>query len=1066
MAMHRVPVALRRFTPEKRLGLIYFALLSVIPVFLISCGGGKALESGERGLTTAGMHVPDGFVVEQAVPPDMVSYPMFATLDNTGRLFVIESSGKTTSTEDVLENPTFKVLLLEDLEADGTYDKRHVYADKIPYPMGGTFYRGSFYVAAPPDLLRFTDADGDGVAEKREVILTGWTLSHNAATLSGPFFGPDGWLYMCDARRGFDIMTKEGTELKGKTARIWRCRPDGTGLEAMSGGGFDNTIELIFMPSGETIGTMTYFTDPKDGFRDALMHWVEGGVYPKNHPTIEQDSLTMTGDLMPVMTKLPRIAHAGLMRYRGSAFGDAFEGNLFSAQFNTGRVMRHIVTPAGATFKTEEVPFMTCDSLDNHPTDVLEDADGSLLVVNTGGWFIAGCPLSVVAKTDIHGGIFRIRKIDAPAVEDPWGRGLDFRSMAADRVATYLEDPRPAVRDNAIEQLVLAGEEAIEPLQKIATSSENEEVRTAAVFALYRIHLPLAMESVRRSLSDASAMVRTAAARACGLAKDREAVDALMEMVKKDTAPVRRQAATALGQIGDERATAALLEAAANPDDRFVEHAIIYSLITLGKTARVVESLRDASPHVRKAALIALDQKEVSPLRKDQVVPFLNSKNDGLQNTGIWVVSHHPEWSDIVITFLKAQLKKPALSREEQASVANLMITFSRDENLQDFVSSELQNARTPRERKLLLLDVIARAPVKTLPAGWVGILRSLLRNDDASIRSAVLDLIASRSIPALEDELREIVADPKTPPAFQLQALGAWIMSHPELSDEGFQILLGYLAPGHESPMRQSAVRLLVQAQLSDRQLLTLAKDQVAQADLFLLPGLISAFEGNHNEDVGKALITALGTSTDRLDNLSAHDLQQLIDGFPESVQASSRPLIAALEKRQASRLSRLQKLQKELKGGDVRQGRKLFFGKAVCSTCHSVIGQGGDFGPDLTNIGDIRSRHDILEAIVYPSASFAREHETFRITTKANSYTGIIKGQFPEAILVETGPGVSVRVSRAEIASIEPQNISMMPPGLNDQLTTAEMADLLAYLTSLPDGLAEVRRKSSGGH
>jgi len=66
------------------------------------------------------------------------------------------------------------------------------------------------------------------------------------------------------------LQQKEGESLKGSSARIWRCRPDGTGLESMCGGGYDNAIELVFMPSGETIGTMTYFIDPQGGLRDAL----------------------------------------------------------------------------------------------------------------------------------------------------------------------------------------------------------------------------------------------------------------------------------------------------------------------------------------------------------------------------------------------------------------------------------------------------------------------------------------------------------------------------------------------------------------------------------------------------------------------------------------------------------------------------------------------------------------------------------------------------------------------------------------------------------------------------
>ena len=166
-------------------------------------------------------------------------------------------------------------------------------------------------------------------------------------------------------------------------------------------------------------------------------------------------------------------------------------------------------------------------------------------------------------------------------------------------------------------------------------------------------------------------------------------------------------------------------------------------------------------------------------------------------------------------------------------------------------------------------------------------------------------------------------------------------------------------------------------------------------------------------------------------------------------------------LLERQATRLSRLQKLEAMLTGGDVGEGRKLFFGKAICSSCHSVEGNGGDFGPDLTNIGEIRSQHDILEAILYPSASFAREYETSRVITKTNNYSGIIKEQLPEVIILETGLGLRVRVSRAEITAIEPQDVSMMPPGLHEQLTTIELADLTAYLTSLPDGLGQLKKE-----
>lgn len=1002
-----------------------------------------------------GLKVPAGFSIERAVDPAMLSYPMFASFDGQGRLFVFESDGSSPpSNEDMLKRPPYHVRLLEDTNGDGVFDKSKIFADSLSFPKGGVFYNGSLYVTASPDLLRLTDTDGDGVADKREVVLTGWVLNANGALLGGPFFGPDGWMYLTDARRGFDITTKEGVNLKGSSARIWRCRPDGSGLESMAGGGFDNSIELAFMPSGETIGTMTYFTDPKGGMRDALMHWVEGGVYPKPNPVIEKDQFKLTGELMPVMTKMARVSPSGLMRYRGSTFGKEFDGNLFTAEFNTGRIMRYKISAEGASYRTIDEPFITSTVPDIHLTDVLQDADGSMLVLNTGGWFILGCPLSRVAKLDVKGGIYRIRKNEIPTVNDPWGHKLDLKSISMKTLSEHIKDPRPAVRDNVIERLVETGEPAVLPIKNSLLTSENEEIRASGVFALYRINTPNSMKEVRTSLNDLSVVVRTSAARVLGLSKNKEAVVKLMEMVQKDKSPVRRQAATALGQIGDVRAVTALLNAAAGNNDRFVEHAIIFALIKLKNTPPLENALTHSSSSVRRSAVIALDQIDGSPLRKESLVPFLTSKDPLLRNIGIWVVSHHENWADIAIDYLQTQLSTSDLSSTDATAVRNLMITFSGNKQLQDFIGLQLGKAETA-ERKALLIDVIGHSSVKEIPTVWVQQLGKLLQTGSAEIRSQILGLIESRGIKALNDQLKLIVQNSNNSPDFRLKALSSSLLSDPKLSEAEFQMLLKYLGNKNESPVRQLAARLLENAELNSAQLLILAKEQVAQTEIFLLPNLVSAFEGSNNAEVGKALIAALGSSSDRLDNLSEQDLERLFLKYPQEIKTLSEPLLVTLRKRNAARLSQLQAVEAQLKRGDVAQGAKLFFGKGSCSPCHAVANNGGVFGPDLTNIGEIRSSHDILEAILFPGASFAREHETSRIITKTTAYTGIIKEQLPEALIVAIGPGPSVRIQRSDITAIEPLSISMMPPGLDKQLTPDELSDLMAYLTSLPDGL-----------
>ena len=152
------------------------------------------LGSGRKGLDS--IQVPQGFEVERAAGPDLVNYGVFFTFDDRGRLFVCESAGKNTTDEETFNAPSFRIRLLEDTNGDGIFDQSKIFADTITMALGALWYRGSLYVAAPPDFIRFDDTDGDGVADHREVILTGWPLKSNATTLHGPYLGPDGWMYL------------------------------------------------------------------------------------------------------------------------------------------------------------------------------------------------------------------------------------------------------------------------------------------------------------------------------------------------------------------------------------------------------------------------------------------------------------------------------------------------------------------------------------------------------------------------------------------------------------------------------------------------------------------------------------------------------------------------------------------------------------------------------------------------------------------------------------------------------------------------------------------------------
>ncbi|MFN0109424.1 MAG: PVC-type heme-binding CxxCH protein [Blastocatellia bacterium] len=1004
------------------------------------------------------LSVPEGFTIQKIAGEELTQYPMLATLDDRGRLFVTESSGKNVSGKKMAEVPECRISMLEDTDGDGRYDRSRVFADKLTLPMGALWRGQSLYVASPPDFIRLDDADNDGVSESREVVLTGWNVL-NTASLHGPFFGPDGWMYLTHGRHGYKIQTKEGELLEGLASRIWRSRADGTGLERVVGGGFDNPVELIFTAAGEMIGTMTYFTDPQAGQRDALLHFVEGGVYPKPHPAIAE--FKRTGDLMPVMTRFARIAPSGLMQYRGKAFGDEYSGNLFTAQFNPHRVQRHKLFREGATFRTEDSDFVTSTDPDFHPTDILEDADGSLILLETGGWYVDACPLSKIHKGEKRGAMYRIRKTGAPKVEDPRGDKLKLETLPPAELAKLLEDTRPVVRDRSLELLVAGGERSVPALVQVRQQSAMAEVRCAVVFALGRIATPEAAKAVRAALEDSDVQVRVAAAHMVGMAKDREAVATLSQMVKNDEPPVRRNAATALGQIGDRQTVAALLTAAADTKDRFVEHAIIYSLIQLNDAPALIAALKSSEAGIRKAALIALDQLDDSPIVAAHAAPFLADDDATLRKTALWVFSRHsdkPQWANSVLAFLQGRLRSDKFDAHEGSgesdSVRDTLLAFVADAQVQTLIAESLDNERFDTEGRLFLLEVIERCSLKQLPEAWDQIIARRLASSDAAVRARTISVIRSRRIASLDNELRQIAANAAEPVDLRLTAFSALITRNPKLDDSAFEFLLSALTPDGDPGLRLSAAQNLGQAELTREQLLRLAKDYLPKSDSLTLTTLLDAFRSANDEETGRTLVAALNQPTVNLESIGGKRLEQVFQNFPEAIRASSKSLLNRFAEEEAAQLQKLRELESLLTaGGDVGSGRNLFFGKrAACSACHTIGLEGGRVGPDLTSIGAIRSGHDILEAIVFPNATFVPGHEPRRVTTKSSNqvYTGVINDfeSTRDAIVLMAGPNDKVRIPRDDIASIKASSVSLMPEGFAAQLTQKELADLLAYL------------------
>jgi putative membrane-bound dehydrogenase-like protein len=444
---------------------------------------------------------PSEYTLEIAAGQPLVERPIEACFDDRGRLYVTESSGSNEPVAQQVAKKPHRVLRLSDKDGDGVFDQRTVFTDQLMFPEGCLWHEGALYVAAPPQIWKFTDADDDGVAEKREVWFDGKTLTGCANDLHGPYLGPDGWIYWCKgafAEQTYDLPGQRGW--KTSAAHVFRARPDGSGFEPVFTAGMDNPVGLEWTPEGDLIVAGTFFQEPAEGRRDGLIHAVYGGVWGKSHGVLTGHP--RTGELMPPMTHLGPAAPCGITRYGR---------DLLVAQFNLRTVSRHIVIPDGATYRTEDSVFLTCEHPDFHPTDVLQAPDGSVLVVDTGGWYKLCCPTSQLAKPDVPGGIYRMRKaggeIPTACPTPRWTTG-----DAADtplQIAN-LREGIPHVRRRAAEALGRAQAVGAAPglLEALGAPDVDRFLFHSLTYALLQLRDPI---SVRPGLRSPHATTQAAA---------------------------------------------------------------------------------------------------------------------------------------------------------------------------------------------------------------------------------------------------------------------------------------------------------------------------------------------------------------------------------------------------------------------------------------------------------------------------------------------------------------------------------------------------------------------------
>lgn len=938
---------------------------------LVAAAGSLHAQPGTHQVKLNGhtFTLPQGFEIEQVAGPPQVERPIAAAFDEKGRLYVTDSSGSNEKVQVQLEKKPHRIVRLESTRRDGKFDKSTVFVKNVMFPEGCLWFNGSLYVAAPPHILKFTDTNDDGVADKEEVWFDGKTLTGCANDLHGPYLGPDGWIYWTKGAFAQQEYTVNGKKFTTRAAHIFRAKPDGTGIEPVMTGGMDNPVDVVFTPNGDLIFSTTFFQHPAGGKRDGLIHAVYGAVYGKDHgPVYDQPWTHPT--LMPPMTHMGPAAPCGLHRLTSNQFGQEYVNNLFCCQFNLRKVSRHVLVPKGSTYETKDSDFVVSDNLDFHPTDVIEDADGSLLIVDTGGWYKLCCPTSQLVKPDVTGAIYRVK-----------------------RTGGHKERLSPVT----------------EPLPRLSIIALN---------------------------------------------RDEAGLDEAVKALVDSDLHTRRRAAEALGRIGNPKVIPAILEALADErNDRTLDHSLTYALIEIGDAKQTIKGLAHPSPRVRRATLAALENlPDSGGLDAKAVVAELNAHDTALRETAWWVAGRHPQWGDQLAGYFKERLttadKLTAAQRDE---LTGRLVKFAGNAAVQDVLTATLKTA--PREGKLIVVRTMARAGLKAPLTAWGKALSELPLNDPELLREQ-LAALRVHPPPAVDFNLMQVAvaahefeADAKLPEDLRL-GIHTVAPAGFQITDADFRQILPKLHRDQLPAVRSAAVEVMARRPLSGQQLVLLA-DALKSVGPLDLPKLLGVFTKSTDEKVGLALVAALRDAAVR-PAVRTEMVKPILEKYPKTVQVEAEKLYAELAEARKDERARLEKLLAELKPGDVRRGQAVFNNaKTQCIACHKVGYVGGTNGPDLTKIGSIRTERDLLEAIVFPSASFVRSYEPVRVvTTDERTFNGILTKDAPDEIIVIVAADKEERIARADVASISPSTVSLMPSGLDQQLTPQDLADLVAFL------------------
>jgi putative membrane-bound dehydrogenase-like protein len=505
--------------------------------------------------TAAQLVLPEGFKTQLIRgEPDIVQ-PIAFTLDDRGRLWVLEN----TNYPNCPGEPKDRILVLEDTQGNGTFDKTTVFFDKATFSSGIAVGFNGVWVGSPPNLLFIPLADGDTPkpAGPPEIVLDGWGNQDTHETLNTFVWGPDGWLYGTQGIFTQSLVGKPNDPKEKRTfvdAGIWRFHPLDGRFEVWAEGG-SNQWGVDWNDQGEAFFEACVIPH--------LWHAMEGARYlrqagPHPNPHTYADIQTIAWG------RYEKAAYCGAMVYLGDAFPNNWRNKFFFNDIHMNRMRCESLAREGSGFKsTREKEFIHSPDAWYRGLNTQYGPDGGLFIND---WYDRVPCHQQKAFTDrSNGRIYRIvndavkpRKVDLGKLSSP-----ELVNLQLHRNEWFVRHARRILQERGFEESTATA------LQKILSSHEDSTRRLRALWSLHAIG-GLSTSIAQAALSDKDESVRGwTITLLCENGRPPESlIPELTRLAASDPSPlVRRRIASAAQRLSPDARVPVISKLAARSED-------------------------------------------------------------------------------------------------------------------------------------------------------------------------------------------------------------------------------------------------------------------------------------------------------------------------------------------------------------------------------------------------------------------------------------------------------------------------------------------------------------------